>query len=261
MKQKSAQYMAGIFDAEGCLTINSSFRKASNCPGYTAQIIFTNTNVHLMKWIVANFGGVYKKRKVVSGSLQAYDWKITNQKHALSFLSIVEPYMIVKKQEAGLMMRYYALNGSENPEARKELCDGIKVLKWNKGSVTTDMSNASKISNAYFAGFVDGDGSIAPTPALVVGNAHRGVVSLFYKRYGGCLHTRELSSKNSKWSDEYRWSLANKEKVEKILLCWIPYLIDKRARAMDALNKIRGAKIQSELTGDRESDSVGTPKS
>lgn len=253
--------MAGIFDAEGCLTINSSFRKASNCPGYTAQIIFTNTNVQLMKWIVDNFGGVYKKRKVVSGSLQAYDWKVTNQKHALSFLSIVEPHLIVKKQEAELMMRYYALNGAENPEARKELCEKIKALKWNKGSVTTDMSNASQISNAYFAGFVDGDGSIASTPALYVGNTHKGVVALFHARYGGCLHTRDLSSKNPKWSDEYRWSLANKEKVEIVLLCWLPYLIDKRDRALNALNKIRGAKIQSELMGDHESDSVGTPNS
>jgi hypothetical protein len=261
MKQKTAQYMAGLFDAEGCLTINSSFRKLSNCQGYTAQIIFTNTNLQLMKWIVTNFGGVYKSRKMVTGCIQAYDWKVTNQKHALSFISTIEPYLIVKKQEAQLMMQYYALDGVENPEARKFLCDSIKVLKWNRGSVTTDMSNASNVSNAYFAGFVDGDGSISTTPKLYAGNTHKGVIQMFVEKYGGCYTVRDLNSKNKNWNQEHKWSLHNREKVADVLLCWLPYLIDKRERALLGLNKIRGAKIQSELIGDYESDLMGTSES
>lgn len=263
MKQKTAQYMAGLFDAEGCLMIASSFRKASNCPGYIAQIIFTNTNLELIKWIISHFGGTYVKRNLVSGCIQAYDWKITNQTHGLSFLSTIEPYLIVKKQEAALMLQYYALNGAENPEARKSLFEQIKFLKWNKGSVTTEMPNAFDVSNAYCAGFLDGDGSISPTPHLYAENTHQGVIRLFANKYGGSFTERLLNEENPKWNTSYRWSLANKEKVEMIILSWLPYLIDKRERALNALNKIRAkqqkVKIQSELIGDYESDMVGTP--
>jgi hypothetical protein len=255
MKEKTKEYMAGLMDAEGCFTITRCFRKASNCYNYLAQIIFTNTNPELMKWVVFNFGGVYKKRKVVSGNKQAYDWKVTNQKHALSFISTILPYLIVKKAEAVLMIKYYELNGKECSEIREQLFDEIKRLKWNKGSVTTDMPNAS---NAYCAGFFDGDGGVSGSYTLTITNTHRGVVDLFCKQYGGYFY--EHTSIIAKQSDYFRWTLNNRQKVKLILLSWIPYLIDKKDRAKIALIKVE-AKIQSELASDCKSDLVGTLKS
>jgi hypothetical protein len=236
MQKRTIQYVAGLMDAEGCFNIARSFRRSSNCYNYIAQIIFTNTNLALMKWVVTYFGGVYKKRKLISGHKQAYDWKITNQTHALSFLSAIAPYLIVKSQEADLMIQYYALNGRECPEIRDTLFKRIKALKWNKGSVTTD---SQEISNAYVAGFIDGDGGVSLTQTLYADNAHKGLISALHKKYGGNFSCNQLSKKHSNWNDSYRWSLSNREKSEKILLSWIPYLIDKRKRALNALNMIR----------------------
>lgn len=232
MKEKTKEYMAGLMDAEGCFTITRCFRKASNCYNYLAQIIFTNTNPELMKWIVFNFGGVYKKRKVVSGNKQAYDWKITNQKHALSFISTIYPYLIVKKQEAELMIKYYELNGLECGNIREQLFLDIKSLKWNKGSVTTDMPN---ISNAFFAGFFDGDGGISGH-TLNATNTHKGVIDLFHKTYGGSF--RICKDTNPNHNEYYRWYLGNKEKVKLITLAWLPYLIDKRERVKSVLEAL-----------------------
>jgi hypothetical protein len=244
MQQKTIGYMAGLMDAEGCFIIGRSFRKASNCYNYFAQIIFTNTNPDLLKWITKHFGGVCKKRKIVSGNKQAYDWIVSNQKHALSFLSIIEPYLFVKKEEAQLLKQYYALNGKEVPEERESLYKQSRLLKWNKSSVTTDTSN---VSNAYLAGFFDGDGGLRSPYTLHVTNTHKGVVELYRQIYGGSFH--EYENSNPKQNDYFRWALGNKEKSILVMLAWLPYLIDKRERVHKALLKA-GTKIQSELTSD-----------
>lgn len=251
MKNKTELYMAGLMDAEGCFNIARCFRKASNCYNYVAQIIFTNTNLEIMKWVVFNFGGVYKKRKSISGNKQAFDWKITNQKHAMSFLSTIYPHLVVKKEEAELMMKYYQLSGKECPDEREVIYSDIKKLKWNKGSVTTDMPN---VSNAYCAGFFDGDGGISGN-SLSVTNTHKGVVELFHKAYGGSFY--ETKSNNPKQNDFYRWVIGNRQKVKLILLAFLPYLVDKNDRAHTLLLKL-DAKIQSGLMGDHESELAGT---
>jgi hypothetical protein len=242
--------MAGLFDAEGCCTINSAFRKKSNCRGFTAQIIFTNTNLQLMKWVVKHFGGAIKKRKLISGSRQAYDWKVTNQKHALFFLSLIEPFLVVKKGEANILREYYALEGIENPDIRQRLLQRIKMAKQSRGSVTTEMPN---ILDSYLAGFVDGDGHIGDNFLVSVENTNQQVVRIFHQKYGGSLKHHQLSKRNPKWNDTWCWRLHGANALESVILSWLPYLIDKKLRA----NVLR-VKIQSKLTGDRKSDVVGT---
>ena len=260
MKEKTKQYMAGLFDAEGCFTINSCFRPKSNCLGFTAQIILANTDLRLIKWIVKHFGGNYRTHIKTNGDKTAYYWVISNQQHALSFISHIQPYLLVKLEESVLMSEYYALSGTENPEKRMYLRDAIKKLKWDKSSVTTDMSNIPHISNAYCAGYIDGDGSITKTGLQSEGKVYASIAAL-HKRFGGHFSKRELSKQNVKWSDTYIWSLHNAEKVEKSLLQLIPYLVAKRDTGIRTLESIRSRKrmkIQSELIGDNESDVMGT---
>jgi hypothetical protein len=253
MKEKTLEYMAGLFDAEGCFNIARAFRLKTNCYNYIAQIIFTNTNEQLLKWVVKHFGGVYKKRKLISGNKQAYDWKITNQKHALSFISMIYPYLKVKKKEADCMMQYYNMHGQEKPEERDKLFLTMKDLKWNKSSVTTEVQDVRKIGNAYFAGFIDGDGHI--DRVLSASNSNKNIIHLLYEKYGGHVYVRHFE--NPKWNDEYKWSLTNKKIVENTLLSWIPYLIDKRQKALETLMTLR-TKIQSELIGNNESELMKT---
>lgn len=259
LKERTKQYMAGLFDAEGCFTINSTFRKKSNCLGFTSQIILGSTDLKTIKWVVKNFGGVYKKRKVSKkGNKTPYYWVISNRTHGLFFLSTIEPYLIIKKKQLNVLKEYYELGNSENPEKRKELRDKIKAMKWDKGSVTTETLNIPNVSNAYCAGYIDGDGSISKTGIQAEGKVITSIAAL-HKKFGGHFSKRELSKKNKKWSDTFVWSLHNAIKVEKILLGLIPYLIEKRSRAMETLNSIRKRmKIQSELIGDYESEPEGT---
>ena len=241
MKENTKEYMAGLFDAEGCFTINSCFRKLSNCLGFTAQIKLASTNLSTIKWIVENFGGTYKAAKKYDGCKQAYYWVISNSKHGLSFISHIQSFLINKKKESVLMVRYYNLNGQERSNDRCILRNEIKALKWDKSSVTTDMSNIPDISNAYCAGYIDGDGSITKTGIQVEGKVYTSIKAL-HRKYGGSFTHRNLNDKNPKWSNTYIWSINNQEKVELILLDILPYLIEKRDKALFLLNTIRSKR-------------------
>jgi len=240
MKEKTKEYMAGLFDAEGCFTINSCFRKKSNCLGFTAQIKISNTNRQLLDWVVENFGGTYKASKKYDGCKQAYYWVISNSKHGLSFIPHIKSYLINKKSQSVIMENYYNIHSRENPNVRCEMRDEIKRLKWDKSSVTTDMSNIPDVSNAYCAGYIDGDGSITNT-GIKVGVEFIPIKAL-HKKYGGNLTHRVLSKKSDKWNDTYIWSINNQEKVELILLDIIPYLIEKREKALTLLEQIRSKR-------------------
>jgi hypothetical protein len=227
--------MAGLMDAEGMFDIERAFRRDDrNCYNYSVKMVLTNTNIALMKWAVKHFGGVYKKRKPAAGKKQAYDWIISNQKHGLSFISQIFPFLVVKKTEAQTLVDYYAMYGKEFPERREQLFLKNKELKWDKSSVTTDMQD---ISNAYAAGFVDGDGSIDTPHRLSATNACKVLIDLFKATYGGSyyLDVREEPNQN----DSHVWYLSNPEKVEKIVLSWLPYLIDKRQRGEQVLKRLR----------------------
>jgi hypothetical protein len=241
MKEKTKEYMSGLFDAEGCFTINSCFRKKSNCLGFTAQIKVASTNLPTIKWICENFGGTYKAAKKYDGCKQAYYWTISNSKHGLSFISHIQPFLINKKDESLLMNEYYSFSGKEAPEERIVLRDNIKKLKWDKSSVTTDMPNIPDVSNAYCAGYIDGDGSITKTGIQVEGKDYRPIKAL-HNKYGGNFYHRELSKKNEKWNDTFIWTINNQEKVELILLDILPYLIEKRDKALFLLNSIRSKR-------------------
>lgn len=259
MKESTKKYMAGLFDAEGCFTINSAFRPASNCLGFTSQIIIASTNLPTMKWIVSTFGGVYKHRPRTE-SRDAYYWVISNRKHALDFISLVKPYLIIKSEQCSVLEEYLCLEGRELPERRAQLRDRIKALKWDRDSVTTETSNIPNVSNAYCAGYIDGDGHISKTGIQAEGKKFLSIAAL-HKNFGGHLSKRKLSKLNAKWSDTYLWSIHNAVKVERILLSILPYLVEKRQNALSTLDIIRnrkGIKIQPDLTGDRERDLAGT---
>lgn len=238
MKEKTKEYMAGLFDAEGCFTINSCFRAKSNCLGFTAQIKVSNTSLRLMNWIVNYFGGTYKGAKKYDGCKQAYYWTISNSKHGLSFISHIQSHLLNKKSQSEIMVNYYNIHGMENSEKRCAMRDEIKRLKWDKSSVTTDMSNIPNISNAYCAGYIDGDGSITNTGIQVEGVEYISIKAL-HNKYGGNFYHRKLSKENDKWNDTYIWSINNQEKVELILLDILPYLIEKRDKALNLLEHIR----------------------
>jgi hypothetical protein len=239
-----------------------------------------------MKWLVETFGGFYTKHVPKVGRVW-YQWNLNGAVAASSFLSFVLPYLGEKKHEAEILQEFYALGSQQNPSARQELMEKIRKAK-HRGCVTTetlDRDVDDTVSHAYIAGTFDGEGCISPSVLssgksfmrIRMGNSYYPLVDLYLRTYGGWIHTR---SETEKTREFYTWEITAREQKEKMLLSVMPYLRTKLEQAALALQYVRlpktcgrelrhslcqsvarlnNLKIQSELTGDRESAPAGMP--
>ena len=132
-------YLAGIIDGEGSVSIHLGLAK-KKYPVYIAQVVVVNSDVGLLDWIYSRFGGmIHKKPTPKSGwatKRQCYTWTLTG--YALDrVLSLVSPYMIVKKQQVDIVIAFRKTFGpmhkgnklpTDIAELRKSYCDTVKRL-------------------------------------------------------------------------------------------------------------------------------------
>lgn len=277
MKEKTLAYAAGMLDADGCVGLYA------HRDGHDPILQITNCNRPLMNWFVLHFGGTFKKQHQVGQDI--YIWRTGSSKHIARILTELLPFMRVKAAEAKMLLD--ALAGRVN---LSEAAAFIKEHKTLYGSVETDTSRGNQKHNqAYLAGFLDGEGNISLSrfkhPNTVrflreisVTNECVSVLNMYINMFGG--KTRKLKLSGNR-RDCYRWSIHSKEAMKKCLLYLLPYLVVKKDRACVMLEfaslkndskepLVRQAlyermarlnpKIQSDLCGDAEKTSDGSPE-
>lgn len=123
-------YLAGILDGEGTIYIGQMSDKRRTF----LKVIVTNTDLNLMKWLIANFGGAYRGEQRGKYRL-IYRWQPKGKKNREKLLLGVLPYLIIKREQAILALEFDRMNCSD-PEKR----DGIrlKIQALNRGSVETN---------------------------------------------------------------------------------------------------------------------------
>lgn len=280
MKEKTKAYMGAIIDGEGSLTIT----KTAIASGFSYHPIvgFSNGDKRLIDWAIKHFGGTFRRRERPEYTDNVgYEWYLTGSKCQRSFLQVIRPYVVAKSNQVSLLNEYLSMDGRLDPNAREQLCSAIQH-EHHIFSVETDtLDPMSKTGRAYYAGLLDGEGTIVLSrdqhghfrPAVRIYSAHRDLLTPLKVHYGGSIGpNRENCS---------QWYVNKKEVIEKSLLYFLPYLITKREQAktllefvrlerawnqvernrlylkMVALNSSR-EKIQSELHGDVQSAPVGT---
>ena len=263
MKERTKAYMAGAMDAEGTFCITSCIHNTLGHKLYDPIIRYRNTFKNVFKWIVSNFGGtVYYHKPGGLSKLDSWDWSTDSYKHSESFISLILPYLVLKKDEAKILLEFYSLYRKQVPEKRQKLYEDLKLAK-KRDSVTTEMQDLpfkNNLINAYFAGFFDGEGFISfkknngyDSVVVGLGNTAKNLLDIMQKRYGGYVGVLGGESRPSDHAPMWQWSLTKKETIEKFLLQLLPYLHIKRDKAKRALEFVRGKKIQSELISDDES--------
>ena len=137
-------YLAGMFDGEGTFSIyqnNGNYhttvdgeKKQYNFTN--SRVSITNTNIELMEWLVSHFGGVYyTHRRAKAVHKIAYDWRPKGKKNTEELILGILPYLVLKKQQANLVLQYIRLGSSQGTErndvdARRLLM--IECQKLNK---------------------------------------------------------------------------------------------------------------------------------
>jgi len=99
--KEKASYLAGLFDADGCVSIYTTKKKNSDhvVKVHSCEIAMTNNEV--IEWVknFMGFGNIYYRKKV-GGMGKKPQWRYrASQRLALKFAKCVSPYRIVKKQK------------------------------------------------------------------------------------------------------------------------------------------------------------------
>ena len=100
-------YFAGILDGEGCFCLHSHTAKPSfRGHIYACAIHVGNTDIRLLQWIADRFGG-----RVFAEQRQNAKWKDVWRWYARTddmdvWLPAVLPYLIIKRDQAELLMAY-----------------------------------------------------------------------------------------------------------------------------------------------------------
>jgi hypothetical protein len=126
-------YLAGIIDGEGTVTLTRQRRNETPVP----TVSVANNNLELLKRIRRWLGGsIILKKKRKAHHNESYAWMIRHDK-ALRLLKDVQPYLIVKRPQAGLIIRKYKSvthrAGRHTPElSEKKMRLVAEIRKLNK---------------------------------------------------------------------------------------------------------------------------------
>ena len=268
--------MAGIFDAEGCLRIAT--HKRENKTYFEAKVFLSNKSRALMQWSVLHFGGSFSLNVNKNAGEDWYVWYLQSFPSVVSFLKTILPYLKYKREQAEKLIEFIENRDTLSEDQKNEYLQELKRMKQH-GSVTTETNSSYlKAEPAYLAGFFDGEGCVrvnkTPTKNTIsyhlivtIANNDRSVLDSCKELYGG-----DVRPKGKR--DCFSWSLFSKASIEKFLMDSLPYLVVKRDEALVALEfvqlrrkqcpqkreelylkliSLKKLKIQSELTGDRES--------
>jgi hypothetical protein len=98
-------YTAGIIDGEGNIGIYAN--NSNGNPVYRMRVRVSNTNTKIIFWLKDLYGGSTGVNKVKSGHnwKPAWYWTISCNT-ALGFLEQIYPYLILKKEQAEIAIRY-----------------------------------------------------------------------------------------------------------------------------------------------------------
>lgn len=257
MKDKTKAYLAGLFDAEGDLSIGRHLSKEltytikgktytyENYTSYSASIAVYNTYLPLMKYLVKHFGGTYRVLTEETDTRQkVYAWKPDGSQHSLTVLRHVSPYVTIKQSQLHLCIQFLEMGSKSDPETRKNLYE--KCLVANSISLTTDTNHIIKwkqnLQNAYFSAIFDGEGtaSVYNSPTIWIANSNRSLLETAKTLYSANDVTggKRKGAKIERLS-EYRVAIPV-ESMEKFILRILPYSLIKREQLLLTLEALRG---------------------
>jgi hypothetical protein len=235
MEKKAWPYVAGMLDAEGTIQIAVD-KRPNGIIGTSLQVIISNTDIKLMKWLSSNFGGKFYRRKNQRGfstkdSPDIYFWFVLGKQNQEAFLLGIFPYLVAKKQEAVLALEFIRLVGW-NKERRLQIADEIKSAKVrdiDKDRQTNLVRFTPAEESAYAAGIFDGDGSIGQSIELT--QKRLILMRWFLMCFGGRFDQRSMNGGKI----YFRWRLSGKKNKKLFLLDLIPHLLLKKEKAKQLL--------------------------
>lgn len=133
MTEVEKAYLAGIFDGEGTIGYYD-YRKR-----HESTVMITNADPRIMTWILEKIGygcvttirKAYDRRKHI-----VHHWRISNRPRVKDFLEAIVPYLIIKKDQAELLLELWKVEKSSRnmitstvKTQRDQVMNQLKLLK------------------------------------------------------------------------------------------------------------------------------------
>lgn len=168
----SIQYLAGIVDGEGCITIATRKRKAEGRnDGHVLSLSVQMTVDAPLEALKYRFGGsISKPRREGPNRRPIRTWSVSGR---LAYVALrqLEPYLVVKKLQA--------IGGLEFQERKVARAGSTKPLTETERKVNQAHQNAIKSLNAGSApepkAYVDYTAHVTPSPFGLMASAMRGL--------------------------------------------------------------------------------------
>ncbi len=94
----SLEYIAGLFDGEGCIY-------ASRAKYYALCVSMGNTYKPILDKMVVMFGGMVRTKRNYSKNVQpCYEWILNGAFQIFEFLTTIRPFLIIKEPQAWLAL-------------------------------------------------------------------------------------------------------------------------------------------------------------
>ena len=113
MTPREIGYLAGIIDGEGSIILCRSGARASS--GYIFPLVkIANTNKILIDWLDVKFpkGRVQYRSRMNERCKDVYHWTVASN-NAINLLSMVEPYLLLKRRQAEIALPMWSENAAE----------------------------------------------------------------------------------------------------------------------------------------------------
>lgn len=117
-------YLAGLFDGEGCITV----AKASTVNKLILHVNFANTYFPLIETFKRIYSGWHQTTPLHGNNKESYRWWITKKDQQEKFLLQVLPYLIIKREQAKLALKYIYLSLDYIRVEKQKLADRIRAL-------------------------------------------------------------------------------------------------------------------------------------
>lgn len=237
-------YTAGYTDGDGCFSITRTQRPNGTFK-YRCSFIISSTDKNIIDFFCKNFPGVRRlsdDRVKYTKQKPQYHFIIRGKK-SISFIEMIIPFLVEKKEEAIIFCNFIKSNCIEEKEffmkKIKEVKDSCNLIFESDKKILSEHLNSiipCELDFAYFAGFIDAECSLGifrsktkTNPNFVYkmliqcGNTKLPIFKWIMSRFGGRVHFVERRSKNINHRDFFTWRLCSKS-LANILPNIFPYL-------------------------------------
>lgn len=251
-------YVAGVMDGDGSF----SFIKRVGCrsPLYFPMMQLANEKESLINLFINKFGGrKFTRTKLAKDSKRvSYSWKIEKKNPCIPFLESVNPYLIIKKDRADLLLDF-CLNhefkrGSVPVDPYENLKREKLYLKIREMNDNPNINGLLKSHNflnesedfwSYVAGIMDTDGSFSLkkenrrsgnskspvyTPTILLSQYDSRAIYYMANNFPGS-NLIIINAKGTKNGFCYRFSVTSRKTAIEFLRRLVPFLILKKDQA------------------------------